>query len=291
MIVKERKAFTLIELLVVIAIIALLLAIIMPSLQKVKELASGVVCMSNQKQLALGWTMYASANLDKTVGGECKYATYNDVPPWCMPPLDYDVNGDILPMGDNAGVTFEHRLNGLREGGLPPYLDDPEVFHCSGDKRVARGTSEGTGPWYQIYRSYSMPSGMASNKKALDLRATFGYGPITKADEIKQPSSKYIFVEEAYDGRSQSRNYNDEYWNLIPFGGTDNDYSYQFWDPLAAFHVKSGTFAFADGHTEKHKWVDKEIIDFFENRGTSQTSSFPGSPDFEWLANGFPFAP
>jgi len=54
----RKKGFTLIELLVVIAIIALLLSILMPSLQKVKESARSLVCRSNQKQLGLGFQTY-----------------------------------------------------------------------------------------------------------------------------------------------------------------------------------------------------------------------------------------
>ncbi len=63
----NKKAFTLIELLVVIAIIALLLSILMPSLQKVKKIAQQVVCSSNMKQLALGNLLYASEYDDKVV--------------------------------------------------------------------------------------------------------------------------------------------------------------------------------------------------------------------------------
>lgn len=62
---KNKKAFTLIELLVVIAIIALLLAILMPSLKKVKQIARDVVCRSNQKQWGLIWGMYCDENDDK----------------------------------------------------------------------------------------------------------------------------------------------------------------------------------------------------------------------------------
>ena len=57
---KTKKAFTLIELLVVISIIALLLAILMPSLARVKEQAKRVVCMSNQHQLGIAFSTYAS---------------------------------------------------------------------------------------------------------------------------------------------------------------------------------------------------------------------------------------
>jgi prepilin-type N-terminal cleavage/methylation domain-containing protein/prepilin-type processing-associated H-X9-DG protein len=56
---ERRDAFTLIELLVVIAIIALLVSILMPSLQKAKEMAKDVVCLSNQKSIALAMMLYA----------------------------------------------------------------------------------------------------------------------------------------------------------------------------------------------------------------------------------------
>ncbi len=57
--VLKRQGFTLIELLVVIAIIALLLAILMPALQRVKKQAKGVVCQSNLRQIGMGANLYA----------------------------------------------------------------------------------------------------------------------------------------------------------------------------------------------------------------------------------------
>jgi prepilin-type N-terminal cleavage/methylation domain-containing protein/prepilin-type processing-associated H-X9-DG protein len=58
----QRKAFTLVELLVVISIIALLLSILMPSLQKAKLGAQEIVCRSNLKQYSLAATMYLGDN-------------------------------------------------------------------------------------------------------------------------------------------------------------------------------------------------------------------------------------
>lgn len=56
-IMRTQKAFTLIELLVVVAIIALLMAILMPALQRVKSQAKAVACMSYLKQWGYIWWM------------------------------------------------------------------------------------------------------------------------------------------------------------------------------------------------------------------------------------------
>jgi len=55
---SARAAFTLIELLVVIAIIALLMAILMPALQRVKKQGQAVACQSNLHQWGMIWAMY-----------------------------------------------------------------------------------------------------------------------------------------------------------------------------------------------------------------------------------------
>jgi prepilin-type N-terminal cleavage/methylation domain-containing protein len=57
---KMRRAFTLIELLVVIAIIAVLMAILMPALRKVKENARRISCAANLSSLAKGIRVYAA---------------------------------------------------------------------------------------------------------------------------------------------------------------------------------------------------------------------------------------
>ena len=61
----KRKAFTLIELLVVIAIIAVLMAILLPALNKAREQGQRAACKSNLKNYALGVYMYTADNYDR----------------------------------------------------------------------------------------------------------------------------------------------------------------------------------------------------------------------------------
>jgi len=64
---RKQYAFTLIELLVVIAVIALLMAILMPSLQKARKMAQSTVCQANIKQWGLIFRFYADDNEGKLV--------------------------------------------------------------------------------------------------------------------------------------------------------------------------------------------------------------------------------
>lgn len=78
---RKQKGFTLIELLVVIAIIALLMAILMPALQRVRKQARGVACQSNLRQWGTIFAMYTGDNegyFPERKGGSDAYGRWMD---------------------------------------------------------------------------------------------------------------------------------------------------------------------------------------------------------------------
>src|SRR5438874_4760276 len=97
----KAHAFTLIELLVVIAIIAILAAMLLPSLTRAKQKAQGIGCMNNHRQLCLAWRMYAEDSHDQLVYASGDTALDGRTPAlpagadprnqyaWCLSNIDY----------------------------------------------------------------------------------------------------------------------------------------------------------------------------------------------------------
>jgi len=220
---KQKQGFTLVELLVVIAIIALLMGILMPALSRVRDQAQTIVCRSNLKNLALGWVMYVDDNEGNLVEGELGWAK--------------------TACGQQGNDFIEQEKNGIKKGGLWPYINDLGVYHCPADRAIKDefDTSNCSRP---IFRSYAISGGMNGNHSK--------YLPGVEVKifvNIKNPAEKYVFVEEDHVNKD-----NWGSWILDP--GAD-----KWWDGMAILHNKKACLAFADGHAEIHTWVDKSTIE------------------------------
>jgi prepilin-type N-terminal cleavage/methylation domain-containing protein/prepilin-type processing-associated H-X9-DG protein len=117
---RRRNAFTLIELLVVIAIIAILMAILMPTLSRAREQGKRGACLNNVKQLALSWNLYADDYDGRMVNANTARATVT-------------VRGDKdcwVYWTDSATATEEQKLQGIRDGLLCRYCPNVKLYKC-----------------------------------------------------------------------------------------------------------------------------------------------------------------
>jgi len=119
-----RQGFTLVELLVVIAIIAILAAMLLPALGKGKLKAQGIQCMSNHRQMALGWRMYAEDNHDVLVYASQDPRTPNlDKYAWTL-----SIMGFSPPTPDDWNINAD-----ITQRPLWPYIHNAGVYKCPAD--------------------------------------------------------------------------------------------------------------------------------------------------------------
>ncbi len=149
---RRRSAFTLIELLVVIAIIAILIGLLLPAVQKVREAAARMSCTNNLKQLALGSHAYHDANgrmpIDDDYGGQNPTGKPLTVFSALLP---YIEQGNQSPAAVKPIKTF---LCPSRRPGATGAFDDYGAVH-----HVDWGFRSGASGWYTILGGPYLASG------------------------------------------------------------------------------------------------------------------------------------
>jgi prepilin-type N-terminal cleavage/methylation domain-containing protein/prepilin-type processing-associated H-X9-DG protein len=264
----QRAGFTLIELLVVIAIIAILAGMLLPALSKAKLKATGTACISNQKQMVLGWIMYSTDHADLLINFLQRRNDRNEIP-WRFDPPP---RMPTFP----AGISSEKRIQmvieeGYRQGGLFNYAPSPGILHCPGDTRNKLKAGRGY--------TYVSLSGVGSLN---------GESPqLYKQSSILRPSDRFVWIEE-----NDPRGENIGSW-IMSQGNPAQDFrGAQLVDSTAVFHGNASTFNFADGHAESKKWVDPVMIRYSASMDPNKFSSAPNDTrapnDVRWLARRYP---
>jgi prepilin-type N-terminal cleavage/methylation domain-containing protein/prepilin-type processing-associated H-X9-DG protein len=294
----ELRAFTLIELLVVIAIIGILAALLLPVLSRAKMRAQSASCMSNSKQIMLGWSLYADDNADLLAPNDFPFTTAYannpnaaDMKNWVVGTMEQPADAKVdAELADPNSV-------------LANYIQNRSVFHCPADHYIdpnshvvhprsySMNSAIGT-----VYWSHFPPANHAAPIPAVGAPVAGGWLPgaayadpqntwqtYGKMVSIKSPSQTWVVLDE------NPYSINDGSFAVSGLAGIGATYLIDF---PSGLHGNAGGMAFADGHAIIHRWIDArtytpQLLGIQPGDGGAlnhNTSVSPDDPDCFFLA-------
>jgi len=270
---------------VVIAIIAILAGMLLPALAKAKTKAQGIMCMNNTKQLMLANHMYQGDNRDKFPG-----AYHGGFVPGANAPQKPWVTG-WLDWGTSSDNTNTIYLLDQRYAVLAVYFGNSKnIYKCPADKYVS-GAQRQRG-WTERVRSVSGniyvgegngwgPNPVESGTGSGPNNNTIYQGAVRASDlTIPGPAQTWVYVDEHPDSINDAGCFPPNSATNIP-------------DAPATYHNLASGFAFADGHSEIHKWIGPTMkkprtrggLDGVTYNAQNNFGTVRGDPDIRWYSH------
>lgn len=258
--VGTKKGFTLIELLVVIAIIALLLAILMPSLKKAQSVAKRAVCLAHLHSLGLSWVLYANGNdnlipnaktarITETSSNPRRFrmnlSGYHTEPTWVGWFDEPQVSGKFI-------VDKEAREACIELGSLFPYTEAIKIYRCPVGVR-------------DELRTYAIVDSMNGHDRHPGYELV-----VKKVTQLRSTSSRLVFIDEGWAST--------ESWTINP-----NPANVSWWDLPPVRHGDGTTVAMADGSSEYWKWKDQRTIDLAKGLLTDAEAAVAAQDNEDYL--------
>jgi len=257
---NKRRGFTLIELLVVIAIIAVLMAILMPTLNRAREQGRRSLCEHNLKQLTRAWIMYADENDDKIVhgaGGFHYYTATQRTSDGSNPNIierawvgrGWGNNWNNSNVAD-SGLTDEQKRQAIREGALWPVANDYDIYKCPTGRPGEFVTYAAVDAMNGLHRGGTLRQGSPTNHvTAVGKRVGKTVIWIKRRSEISSPTpaKRMVYIDE---GAMTPDSFAVHYSQRGPW-----------WDDPPVRHGNGTTVSWADGHSSHIKWRAAETIE------------------------------